>query len=225
MTFYITDVELILGVPAYGRAVDLHLTQDQLVAVVQSDLALAFTGGGINGQELVDVATSSWSKLSSSDGASCYIRYLLGSSLFIDKSSNIVPSKVWPVAWIYMYFPMFAPAIRSDAQSSKPYIQQYPMWTPYRPQEIRDCWVSTWHDFIMYFDCIEAYMPDRVVRHHSRIQNPLNIPCRFNVPVDSPMPPPAFLDLVAREARLEDVGKEEKFDRIADLLMRHYRAG
>ncbi|KAI5648028.1 hypothetical protein M9H77_34033 [Catharanthus roseus] len=29
-------------------------------------------------------------------------------------------------AWIYMYFPMFAPAVRPDTQSCKPYIQQYP---------------------------------------------------------------------------------------------------
>ncbi|KAI5662957.1 hypothetical protein M9H77_22280 [Catharanthus roseus] len=30
-------------------------------------------------------------------------------------------------AWIYMYFPMFAPAVRAGTQSCKPYIQQYPM--------------------------------------------------------------------------------------------------
>ncbi|KAI5683192.1 hypothetical protein M9H77_04420 [Catharanthus roseus] len=90
-----------------------------------------------------------------------------------------------------------------------PYIQQYPMlgyktehklldiqlqldmmstekvrWTSYRLQEIRDCWVYTWHRFIAYFDVIESYMTDR----------------------------------------REDVGKEEKFDRIVDLLSRHYRS-
>ncbi|KAI5664516.1 hypothetical protein M9H77_23839 [Catharanthus roseus] len=33
-----------------------------------------------------------------------------------------------------------------------------------RTQDIRDCWVSTWHGFIAYFDCVEPYMPDRILR-------------------------------------------------------------
>ncbi|KAI5664773.1 hypothetical protein M9H77_24096 [Catharanthus roseus] len=31
-------------------------------------------------------------------------------------------------------------------------------------QDIHDCWVSTWHEFIAYFDCVEPSMPDRVLR-------------------------------------------------------------
>ncbi|KAI5659197.1 hypothetical protein M9H77_27990 [Catharanthus roseus] len=67
-------------------------------------------------------------------------------------------------------------------------------WMLYGLQEIRDCWVSTWHGFIAVFDVVEPYMPDR-----------------------------ALLDLIARKARREDAGKKEKFDRIVDLLSRHYR--
>ncbi|KAI5681896.1 hypothetical protein M9H77_03124 [Catharanthus roseus] len=63
----------------------------------QSDLSLAFTSGGINGQEQFDVATDPRSRLSSSDRAAYYIQYLLGSSLFTDKSGNIVPSRLWPL--------------------------------------------------------------------------------------------------------------------------------
>ncbi|KAI5654312.1 hypothetical protein M9H77_31499 [Catharanthus roseus] len=62
----------------------------------QSDLGLRFTGRGINGQELFDVATDPRSRLSSSDRIASYIQYLLGSSLFTNKSGNIVPSKLWP---------------------------------------------------------------------------------------------------------------------------------
>ncbi|KAI5672551.1 hypothetical protein M9H77_12915 [Catharanthus roseus] len=204
-------VELILGGPAYGKAVDLHYSRDQLIAVVQSDLGLAFTGGGINEQELFDVATDPWSKLSSSDKAACYIQYLLSSSLFTDKSGNIAPSKLWPLAWIYIYFPMFAPTVRPVR------------WTPYKLQEIQDIWVSTWHGFMAYFDCVEAYMIDRVVSH-PRIQNPMNIPCGFHVPVDPPMPVSAFMDLIAREVHRDDVEKEEKYDKIADLVKQHYRS-
>ncbi|KAI5660161.1 hypothetical protein M9H77_28954 [Catharanthus roseus] len=45
-------------------------------------------------------------------------------------------------AWIYLYFPMFAPLT----------------------QEIQACWVSTWHGFVVYFDFVELYMPDRILR-------------------------------------------------------------
>ncbi|KAI5650229.1 hypothetical protein M9H77_36234 [Catharanthus roseus] len=71
-------------------------------------------------------------------------------------------------AWIYLYFHIFAPAVRPGTEVCKPYIQQYPMlgyknenklldirlrldlmvaeevlWTQYMTQEIRACWVST----------------------------------------------------------------------------------
>ncbi|KAI5668120.1 hypothetical protein M9H77_17973 [Catharanthus roseus] len=80
-------------------------------------------------------------------------------------------------AWIYMYFPMFAPPVRAGARLCKPYIQRFAMlghktenklidlcirldtmtadevrWTPYRSDEISDVWVSTYHGMISYFD-------------------------------------------------------------------------
>ncbi|KAI5676025.1 hypothetical protein M9H77_06975 [Catharanthus roseus] len=61
-------------------------------------------------------------------------------------------------------------------------------------------------------------------RSHPRLQNPVNIPHGFHVPVDLPMLDKALLDLIASEARREDAGKEEKFDRIANLLSRHYHS-
>ncbi|KAI5669169.1 hypothetical protein M9H77_19022 [Catharanthus roseus] len=127
------------------------------------------------------VTTSRQTSLSPRVRAACYLQYILGSSPFSDKSSNI--------AWIYLYFPIFAPPVRLSTKACKPYIQQSPMlgyknknklldiclrldvmtadevmWVPYKMQEIRACWVSTWHGFIAYFDCIEPYMPDRVLR-------------------------------------------------------------
>ncbi|KAI5656396.1 hypothetical protein M9H77_25189 [Catharanthus roseus] len=77
---------LILGVPAYGRAVALHYSRDQMIVVIQNDLGILYTGGSINGQELFDVATDLWSRRPSCDKAACYIQYLLGSLLFTDKS-------------------------------------------------------------------------------------------------------------------------------------------
>ncbi|KAI5649977.1 hypothetical protein M9H77_35982 [Catharanthus roseus] len=46
---------------------------------------------------LFDATTDTRRRLSSCDRAACYIQYLLGSSLFTDKSGNVVPAKLWPL--------------------------------------------------------------------------------------------------------------------------------
>ncbi|KAI5672127.1 hypothetical protein M9H77_12491 [Catharanthus roseus] len=221
------------------------------------DLGLAFIGGGINGQELFDV-------------------YLMGSSLFTDKSGNIVSSKLWPLAkdvrsfgsllrvlrrlpicigtWIYMYFPMFAPVLRPGTQSCKLYIQQFPMLghkTEHKLLDIRlrldmmstdkarrpennkmyvvrnffmeALWLEapshllteTWTSVpaIPPSTCTEDYMDRFLPRTQPRIQNPINVPAS------------AIMDMIAREVHQDDAGKEEKYDRIADLVNWHYRSG
>ncbi|KAI5682695.1 hypothetical protein M9H77_03923 [Catharanthus roseus] len=217
----------------------------------------------IDAHELFDVATSSRSTMSSSYRAACYLQYLLGSLLFTDKSGNIVLLKLWLLAWIYMYIPMFAPAVRPDTQSCKPYIQQYPMLGykseyklldihlqldmmttdeacipahPIRPMEarmlannrmyvVRNLFVEAlWleapsHLLTETWTSVPAIPPNSPKDTESLEYFPW-----FYVPVDPPMPSQALLDLVAHEARQEDAVKEEKFDRIADLLMRHYCA-
>ncbi|KAI5678634.1 hypothetical protein M9H77_09584 [Catharanthus roseus] len=202
-------------------------------------------------------------------------------------------------ALIYLYFPMFAPPFRHSSEGCKPYIQIFltidyknenklldislrldmmtadeVRWVPYRTQDIRDCWVSTWHMFIAYFDCMEPYMPDRpqetrrlpnnkmyvlrntlveaplhllteswtsvptnpassctddymdwyLPRTHPRIQNPINIPSGYNVPVAPAMPPKVLLDLIARECHKQDIDGDEFQRRIRDLLKKHYIA-
>ncbi|KAI5664477.1 hypothetical protein M9H77_23800 [Catharanthus roseus] len=113
-------------------------------------------------------------------------------------------------------------------------------WTPYRLQEIRDCWVSTWHGFIAYFDvtvwvhAVYSRTPYPISKAHRPTNNRMYVASSHLLtetwtsvpaisPIDLPMPDRALLDLIASETRREDVGKEEKFDRIADLLSRHYR--
>ncbi|KAI5673548.1 hypothetical protein M9H77_13912 [Catharanthus roseus] len=73
------DPELI---PSYGR---------------HDDLGLALTSGlGFNAAELHIVATSRQTSLSHRVRAACYLQYILGSSLFSDKSGNIVLA-LWPL--------------------------------------------------------------------------------------------------------------------------------
>ncbi|KAI5652678.1 hypothetical protein M9H77_29865 [Catharanthus roseus] len=56
--------------------------------------------------------------------------------------------------------------------------------------------------------CTDDYIQWFLPRSHPRIQNPLNIPREFHVPIDPPMLPQALLDLIAHEARREEAGKE-----------------
>ncbi|KAI5675582.1 hypothetical protein M9H77_06532 [Catharanthus roseus] len=98
MLITLHDVELILGVPAYGAVVDHRLSREQLIRVVQDDLGLALTGGlGFNATELHAVATSRQTSQSHQVRAACYLQYILGTSLFSDKSDNIVPARLWPL--------------------------------------------------------------------------------------------------------------------------------
>ncbi|KAI5672815.1 hypothetical protein M9H77_13179 [Catharanthus roseus] len=60
----------------------------------QSDLGIIYSGGGINAQELAQVAENPDSGLSPEHRAACYITYLLESSFFTDKSGNIIHAKL-----------------------------------------------------------------------------------------------------------------------------------
>ncbi|KAI5676744.1 hypothetical protein M9H77_07694 [Catharanthus roseus] len=69
---------------------------EQLVQLVQDDLGLALTDClGFNATELHAVATSRQTSLPPCVRAGCYLQYILGSSLFSDKSGNIVPARLW----------------------------------------------------------------------------------------------------------------------------------
>ncbi|KAI5677485.1 hypothetical protein M9H77_08435 [Catharanthus roseus] len=58
-------------------------------------LCLSICPAGIG--HIVEILEELDSRLSTELRAACYIQYLLGSSLFIDKSGNIVPAKLWPI--------------------------------------------------------------------------------------------------------------------------------
>ncbi|KAI5666407.1 hypothetical protein M9H77_16260 [Catharanthus roseus] len=102
-------------VPAEGGPVDPKLipsygghVPDRGVLTCQSRY-MALTGWSLTDAEVVSFVTGTagaWiciyhgsvgSCYTRSDRAACYIQYLLDSSLFPDKSANIVPSRLWPL--------------------------------------------------------------------------------------------------------------------------------
>ncbi|KAI5681919.1 hypothetical protein M9H77_03147 [Catharanthus roseus] len=84
-------------VPSYSGQVVGCIWRGQIIVVIQSDLDISDSSIGINAQDLAGVADSPHSGLSTEQSATCYVLYLLGSSLFIDKSGNNVPGKLWPL--------------------------------------------------------------------------------------------------------------------------------
>ncbi|KAI5668654.1 hypothetical protein M9H77_18507 [Catharanthus roseus] len=121
-------------------------------------------------------------------------------------------------------------------------------WIPYRTQDVRDYWASTWHGntFVeaLWLEapshllteswtsvpaipgsfCIDDYMDWYLPRTHLRIQNPENILSGYNVPVAPAMPPKALLDLIARECHKQNIEGDEFRRRVPDLLRKHYIA-
>ncbi|KAI5649410.1 hypothetical protein M9H77_35415 [Catharanthus roseus] len=156
--------------------------------------------------ELFDVATDLRSRLSSSDRLH---------------------------ALISMYFPIFAPAVRSCTQSCKTHIQQFPMLGHKSEHKLLDIRLQL---YMMSVDeisvlailpsaCTDDYMDWFLPPTYPRIQNLVNVPCGFHVPVGPPVPLSALMDMIAREVHRDDVGKEEKYDKIANLVKRHYSSG
>ncbi|KAI5678839.1 hypothetical protein M9H77_09789 [Catharanthus roseus] len=83
---------------AHVRPLASGLSREQLVRLVQDDLGIALTGSlGFNAVELHAVATSRQTSLSPRVRVVCYLQYILDSSLFSDKSGNIVPARLWPL--------------------------------------------------------------------------------------------------------------------------------
>ncbi|KAI5653520.1 hypothetical protein M9H77_30707 [Catharanthus roseus] len=97
------------------------------------------------------------------------------------------------------------------------------LWLEAPSHLLTETWTSV--PAILPSACIDDYMDWFLPRTHPRIQNPVNVPRGFYVPVDPLMPALALMDMIAREVHEDDAGKEEKYDRIADLVRWHYCSG
>ncbi|KAI5677142.1 hypothetical protein M9H77_08092 [Catharanthus roseus] len=197
--------------------------REQLIAVIQSDLDISDSSIGINGQDLAVVAESPQSGLSTKQRATCYVLYLLGSLLFIGKSGINVPGKLWPLvknafrvnakelfgywslleAWIYLYFPMFAPPVRPGARLCKSHIQSI-LAIPSSP-------------------CTNDYMHWFLLRTHPRIQNLDRLPRGVQLPTTAPITPHVLLDMISRELYRDDIDDTTKVGRASDMIKRYHQ--
>ncbi|KAI5673015.1 hypothetical protein M9H77_13379 [Catharanthus roseus] len=92
-------------------------------------------------------------------------------------------------AWIYLYFPMFAPSVRPGTEACKPYIQQF-LVLGYKNE-----------NKLLYIRLrLDVMIADEVRWVPYRMKE---------IRVAPVMPPQALLDLIAREATREDLEDSE----------------
>ncbi|KAI5682568.1 hypothetical protein M9H77_03796 [Catharanthus roseus] len=85
-------------VPSYSGHVAGCIWRGQDRGILKSrSRYMSLTGWTPSDPDLAGVADSPRSRLSTEQRAACYILYLLGSSLFTDKSGNNVSGKLWPL--------------------------------------------------------------------------------------------------------------------------------
>lgn len=107
MSITLHNMELILGLFAYNRAVNIEDTHEQLFRMVNNDFDLRYIGtnndsfarGGIGQTYIVHTSDDVRSHLLPEMRASCYVFSIIRNSLFTDKSRmSIVNYKLWAMA-------------------------------------------------------------------------------------------------------------------------------
>ncbi|KAI5650032.1 hypothetical protein M9H77_36037 [Catharanthus roseus] len=167
-----------------------------------SDLHISDSSIGINAQDLAGVTDSPHSRLSTEQRAACYVLYLLGSSLFTDKSGNN--------------------ASRADAKELSGCWSLLEALWPEAPSHLL---TSTWTSIpaIPPSRCTDDYMPWFLPRTHPRIQNPYRLPRSVQMPTIAPITPQVLLDMVARELDRDDIDDATKVSRASDMIKRYHQ--
>ncbi|KAI5677186.1 hypothetical protein M9H77_08136 [Catharanthus roseus] len=193
MTVTLHDVELILSVPAYGRAVDLHYSRDQTIAVIQSDL-----GTVVRPHVLMQ---RSWL------GVDHYLmRY--GRSLTSFKRSEIFG------------FPHGTGCLRISIALRRTCLI-----------ELSDSsgGVNAFRHILFNPKSFTAQLHHRrlftVVHSSQSSQDTESRECFTWFSCSSScMPLSALMGMIVREIDRDDAGKEERFDRITELVKLYYRS-
>ncbi|KAI5657191.1 hypothetical protein M9H77_25984 [Catharanthus roseus] len=164
-----------------------------------SDLDISNSSIGINGQDLAGVAESPRSRLSTEQRAACYVLYLLGSSLFNDKSGNNTS--------------------RVDAKELSGF------WSLLELEAASHLLTSTWTSIpaISSSRCTDDYMPWFLPRTHPRIQNLDRLPRDVQLPTIAPITLHVLLDMVARELDRNDTDDASKVSKASDMIKRYHQ--
>ncbi|KAI5653917.1 hypothetical protein M9H77_31104 [Catharanthus roseus] len=139
-------------------------------------------------------------------------------------------------AWIYLYFPMFTPPVRSGARLCKPHIQRFAMLGHKMENKLIDLRIhldtmtadkapshllnSTWTSIPTIYPsrCTDDYIPWFLPRTHPRNQNLDRLPRGIQLPIIAPITPHVLLDMVARELDHDDIDDATKVSRASDMI-------
>ncbi|KAI5670862.1 hypothetical protein M9H77_11226 [Catharanthus roseus] len=216
-----------IGVPAYGAVVDHRLSREQLMRVVQDDLGLALTEG---------LMQRSFTLLLLANRLHSHIR-VYGCKPYIQMFPTIGYKNEDKLLDIRLRLDMMTadeciPAHPIQSQEARRPLNNRmyvlgntfveALWLEAPSHLLTESWTSV--PTIPTSFCTDDYIDWYLPRTHPRIQNLVNIPSGYNVPIAPAMPPKALLDLIAHECHRQDIDGDEFRRTVRDLLRKYYIA-
>ncbi|KAI5678554.1 hypothetical protein M9H77_09504 [Catharanthus roseus] len=116
------------------------------------------------------------------------------------------------VAWIYMYFPMFAPPVRAGARLCKPYIQRFAMLGHKTENKLIDLRIR-----------LDTMTADEVRLTPYRSDEISYAPRDVQMPTIAPIILQVLLDMVARELDRDDIDDATKVSSASDMIKRYHQ--
>ncbi|KAI5661274.1 hypothetical protein M9H77_20597 [Catharanthus roseus] len=118
------------------------------------------------------------------------------------------------VAWIYLYFSIFAPAVRPRAKLCKPYIQRFAMLV-HKPEH-------RLIDLRIRLDMMTATKVRWTPYRLEVITNNLKrLPRSVQLPTTTPITPYILVNMIFREVDRDNVDDATKIGRISDLIKKY----
>ncbi|KAI5680540.1 hypothetical protein M9H77_01767 [Catharanthus roseus] len=184
---------------------------------------------GINAQDLAGVANSPRSGLSMEQRAPCYVLYLLGSSLFTNKSGNNIPAGLRTDPMRFLMYEFLPHPIRPQEHRKPANNRVYmvnnvfieALWLEAPSHLLTSTWTSI--PAIPPSRCTDDYMPWFLPRTHPRIQNPYRLPRGVQMPTIALITPQVLLDMVAHELDRGDIDDATKVSRASDMIKRYHQ--
>ncbi|KAI5661293.1 hypothetical protein M9H77_20616 [Catharanthus roseus] len=179
--------------------------------------------------DLAGVADSPRSGLSTEQRTACYVLYLLGSSLFTDKSGNNVPDGLHTDPMRFLMYGFLPHPIRPQElcrpANNRVYMVKNVFIEALWLEALSHLLTSTWTSIptIPPSRCTDDYMPWFLPPTHPWIQNPCRLPCGVQMPTIAPITPQVLLDMVAREFDCDDIDDVTKVSRVSDMIKRYHQ--
>ncbi|KAI5667388.1 hypothetical protein M9H77_17241 [Catharanthus roseus] len=175
--------------------------------------------------DLAGVANSPRSELSTEQKAACYVLYLLGSSLFTDKSGNNVPGGLRTNPMGFLMYGFLRTMEHRRPANNRVYMVKNVFIEALWLEAPSHLLTSTLTSILAIPPSryIDDYMPWFLPRVHPWIQNPYRLSCGVQMPTIAPITLQVLLDMVAHELDRNDIDDAMKVTWASDMIKRYHQ--